>query len=109
VQASEEDYPFMYRQPALDLRSSKRDGLRMSREEYGESYLLRQYELADDEMLQELNAAFDQDVTKKWLPDQEQESKLTRSSRERSQRRREEVWVDVGYKSEGIIPASGVV
>src|SRR5438876_6504531 len=67
--------------------------------------LLRQYELADDEMLQELNAAFDQDVTKKWLPDQEQEFEVNKIITGKVLNVvGEEVWVDVGYKSEGIIP-----
>ncbi len=67
--------------------------------------LLRQYELADDEMLQELNAAFDQDVTKKWLPDQEQEFEVNKIITGKVLNVvGDEVWVDVGYKSEGIIP-----
>src|SRR5207247_1676767 len=67
--------------------------------------LLRQYELADDEMLQELNAAFDQDVTKKWLPDQEQEFEVNKIITGKVLNVvGEEVWVDVGYKSEGSIP-----
>ncbi len=40
--------------------------------------LLRQYELADEEMLLELNAAFDQDVKKEWLPLQEQEFEVNK-------------------------------
>jgi small subunit ribosomal protein S1 len=67
--------------------------------------LLRQYELADEDMLQELNAAFDQDVTKKWLPDQEQEFEVNKIIKGKVLNVvGEEVWVDVGYKSEGIIP-----
>src|SRR6266849_7731555 len=67
--------------------------------------LLRQYELADDEMLQELNAAFDQDVSKKWLPDQEQEFEVNKIITGKVLNVvGEEVWVDGGYKSEGIIP-----
>src|SRR6266849_1269170 len=66
--------------------------------------LLRQYELADDEMLQELNAAFDQDVSKKWLPDQEQEFEVNKIITGKVLNVvGDEVWVDVGYKSEGII------
>jgi small subunit ribosomal protein S1 len=67
--------------------------------------LLRQYELADEVMLQELNAAFDQDINKKWLPDQEQEFEVNKIiSGKVLNVVGEEVWVDVGYKSEGIIP-----
>jgi small subunit ribosomal protein S1 len=67
--------------------------------------LLRQYELADEEMLQELNAAFDQDVNKEWLPLQEQEFEVNKIiSGKVLNVVGEEVWVDVGYKSEGIIP-----
>src|SRR6266851_8748816 len=67
--------------------------------------LLRQYELADEDMLQELNAAFDQDVNKKWLPDQEQEFEVNKIIKGKVLNVvGEEVWVDVGYKSEGIIP-----
>jgi small subunit ribosomal protein S1 len=67
--------------------------------------LLRQYELADEEMLQELNAAFDQDVNKEWLPLQEQEFEVNKIITGKVLNVvGEEVWVDVGYKSEGIIP-----
>src|SRR5207302_2043908 len=67
--------------------------------------LLRQYDLEDAVMLQELNAAFDQDVTKKWLPDQEQEFEVNKIVTGRVLNVvGEEVWVDVGYKSEGVIP-----
>src|SRR5438132_4308723 len=67
--------------------------------------LLRQYELADEQMLQELNAAFDQDVSKEWLPLQEQEFEVNKIITGKVLNVvGEEVWVDVGYKSEGIIP-----
>src|SRR5713101_5321689 len=67
--------------------------------------LLRQYELADEQMLQELNAAFDQDVSKEWLPLQEQEFEVNKIITGGVLNVvGEEVWVDVGYKSEGIIP-----
>src|SRR5437773_5413597 len=62
--------------------------------------LLRQYELADDEMLQELNAAFDQDVTKKWLPDQEQEFEVNKIITGKVLNVvGEEVWVDVDIEN----------
>src|SRR5437870_1590736 len=66
--------------------------------------LLRQYELADEQMLQELNAAFDQDVSKEWLPLQEQEFEVNKIVNGRVLNVvGDEVWVDVGYKSEGVI------
>jgi small subunit ribosomal protein S1 len=67
--------------------------------------LLRQYELADEQMREELNAAFDQDISKEWLPLQEQEFEVNKIIAGKVLNVvGEEVWVDVGYKSEGIIP-----
>ena len=71
--------------------------------------LLRQFDLAEDEMRQELEAAFrredqQQDV-QDWLPAQEQEFEVNKIINGRVLNVvGEEVWVDVGYKSEGIIP-----
>ncbi len=66
--------------------------------------LLRQFDLAEDEMRQELEAAFSQDV-QDWLPAQEQEFEVNKIITGRVLNVvGEEVWVDVGYKSEGIIP-----
>jgi small subunit ribosomal protein S1 len=67
--------------------------------------LLREYELSDEEMEQELKAAFNQDLSKAWLPDQEQEFEVNKIITGRVINVvGEEVWVDVGYKSEGVIP-----
>jgi small subunit ribosomal protein S1 len=71
--------------------------------------LLRQFDLAEDEMRQELEAAFrtedrQQDVHD-WLPAQEQEFEVNKIIAGRVLSVvGDEVWVDVGYKSEGIIP-----
>jgi small subunit ribosomal protein S1 len=67
--------------------------------------LLRQYELSDAEMQQELNAAFNQDVKKDWLPEEEQEFEVNKIITGKVLNVvGDEVWIDVGYKSEGVIP-----
>jgi small subunit ribosomal protein S1 len=64
--------------------------------------LLRQYELPEDELQQELDAAFDNGAD--WLPQQEQDFRDNRIVTGRVRKvTGEEVWVDVGYKSEGVI------
>jgi small subunit ribosomal protein S1 len=70
--------------------------------------LLRQYELPEDELKHELAAAFNQDIVEEgydWLPPQEQEFEVNKIVKGRVlQVVGDDVWVDVGYKSEGIIP-----
>jgi small subunit ribosomal protein S1 len=62
--------------------------------------LLRQFDLPDTDQL-ELDAVFEG----QWLPPQEQEFEVNKIVRGRIlQVVGDEVWVDVGYKSEGIIP-----
>jgi small subunit ribosomal protein S1 len=65
--------------------------------------LLSQYDLPEDEMQQAMNEAFDQDAVN-WLPDAEQafEDNKVVTGRVRKVTG-DEVWVDVGYKSEGAI------
>ena len=66
-------------------------------------YLLRQYDLPPDELQRELDAAFDQgDVD--WLPPQKQEFRDYKLVAGRVRKvTADAVWVDVGYKSEGVI------
>ncbi|MCI0641589.1 MAG: 30S ribosomal protein S1 [Gemmataceae bacterium] len=60
--------------------------------------LLRQFDLTDEE----LNEAF---VESHWLPDQEEEYEVNKIvSGKVLHILGEEVWIDIGYKSEGIIP-----
>src|SRR5207237_7602587 len=60
--------------------------------------LLRQYELSDDEV----NAAF---AEPNWLPEQEQEYEVNKVVNGTILHiLGDEVWIDVGYKSEGVIP-----
>jgi small subunit ribosomal protein S1 len=71
--------------------------------------LLRQYDLSEDELQRELEAAFDQPETGKtvddWLPPAEQEFETNKIVRGRViDIVGDDVLVDVGYKSEGIIP-----
>jgi small subunit ribosomal protein S1 len=71
--------------------------------------LLRQFDLAEDEMRQELEAAFTREDRQQdlqdWLPAQEQEFEVNKIITGRVLNVvGDEVWVDVGYKSEGIIP-----
>src|SRR6516162_7429468 len=65
--------------------------------------LLRQYELPDDELQEQLGAAFNREGAD-WLPPEEQQFRdncvVTGRVRKVTG---EEVWVDVGYKSEGAI------
>jgi small subunit ribosomal protein S1 len=69
--------------------------------------LLRQYELSDEEMAQELRAAFNQEATSNWLDleVQQQEFEVNKIITGKVINVvGDEVWVDVGYKSEGVIP-----
>ncbi len=60
--------------------------------------LLRQFELSDDEV----NEAFE---APDWLPEQEQEYDVNRLLTGKVLHvTGDEVWIDVGYKSEGVIP-----
>src|SRR5262245_102300 len=60
--------------------------------------LLRQFDLSEEE----LNEAFTQES---WLPDQEQEYEVNKIVEGRVLNIvGDEVWIDVGYKSEGVIP-----
>src|SRR5947209_19933784 len=65
--------------------------------------LLRQFDLAQDDLQQELDAAFS-DGVHDWLPPQEQDFQDNKIITGRVRKvTGEEVWVDVGYKSEGAI------
>ena len=71
--------------------------------------LLRQFDLPEDELQQELDAAFNQD-RHDWLPPEEQEFEVNKIVTGRVLNViGDEVWVDVGYKSEGVIPLRRVV
>ena len=71
--------------------------------------LLRQYDLPDDELQQELDAAFDQSAAD-WLPPEEQEFRDNKIVTGRVRKvTGDDVWVDVGYKSEGVIQLQRVV
>ncbi|MBI3409613.1 MAG: 30S ribosomal protein S1 [Planctomycetes bacterium] len=60
--------------------------------------LLRQFDLTEEE----LNEAFTQEA---WLPDQEQEYEVNKIVTGKVLNIvADEVWIDVGYKSEGVIP-----
>ena len=66
--------------------------------------LLRQFDLPEDQLQQELDAAFQQE-SNDWLPPEEQEFEVNKIVKGRVlQVVGDEVWVDVGYKSEGVIP-----
>jgi small subunit ribosomal protein S1 len=66
--------------------------------------LLRQFELPDEQLQQELNAAFNQE-SEDWLPAEEQNFEVNKIVNGRVLNvTGDEVWVDVGYKSEGVIP-----
>ncbi|HEV3204087.1 MAG TPA: 30S ribosomal protein S1 [Gemmataceae bacterium] len=66
--------------------------------------LLRQFDLSEVEMDKELAAAFNQE-TQDWLPPEEQEFEVNKIVSGRVlQVEGDEVWIDVGYKSEGVIP-----
>src|SRR5271166_3095600 len=65
--------------------------------------LLRQFDLSENELEQELDAAFDKGP-EDWLPMEEQTFEDNRVVTGRVLKvTGEEVWVDVGYKSEGAI------
>jgi small subunit ribosomal protein S1 len=65
--------------------------------------LLRQYDSPEGEMQQELDALFDLGGTD-WLPPEEQEFRDNRVVTGRVRKvTADEVWVDVGYKSDGAI------
>jgi small subunit ribosomal protein S1 len=72
--------------------------------------LLRQFDLPEVELQQELAAAFNQDAFQEtdngsWLPPAEQEFEVNKIVNGRVLNVvGDEVWVDVGYKSEGVIP-----
>jgi small subunit ribosomal protein S1 len=72
--------------------------------------LLRQYDLPETELQQELAAAFNQDVYQNegggdWLPQDDQVFEVNKIVNGRVLNVvGDEVWVDVGYKSEGVIP-----
>jgi len=78
--------------------------------------LLRQFDLVGDELQKELDDAFDQETTD-WLPAEEQEFRDNRVVTGKVRKvTSDDVWVDVGYKSEGAIElrewfddASGVI
>src|SRR5437763_2536897 len=66
--------------------------------------LLRQFDLADDLLRQELDAAFG-DAAGEWLPADGQDFKDFKVVTGRVRKvNGEQVVVDVGYKSEGIVP-----
>jgi small subunit ribosomal protein S1 len=68
--------------------------------------LLRQFDLPDDQLQQEIaNAGFDYDAEEGWLPAEEQQFEVNKIVKGRVlQVVGDDVWVDVGYKSEGVIP-----
>jgi small subunit ribosomal protein S1 len=70
--------------------------------------LLRQYDLSEDELQTELAAAFnvpDFDAGHEWLPAEEKEFDVNKIVEGRVLNIvGDEVWIDVGYKSEGVIP-----
>jgi small subunit ribosomal protein S1 len=66
--------------------------------------LVRQYELADEDLQRELNDAFNQE-TSDWLPAEEQQFEVNKIVTGRVLNvTGDAVWIDVGYKSEGVIP-----
>ncbi len=65
--------------------------------------LLRQYDLADNELHQELATIFDESG-EDWLPPEPQDFQANRLVTGRVRKvTGDEVWVDVGYKSEGAV------
>src|SRR5438067_7884923 len=72
--------------------------------------LLRQYDLPENELEQELAAAFNQNVYEggeaaDWLPQDDQVFEVNKIVNGRVLNVvGDEVWIDVGYKSEGVIP-----
>jgi len=68
--------------------------------------LLRQYELSADELQQQLDQAFNQS-SDNWLPAEEQNFEVNKVVTGRVLHvTGDEVWIDVGYKSEGVIPVN---
>jgi small subunit ribosomal protein S1 len=66
--------------------------------------LLRQFELSDTELQEQMAAAFNQE-SDDWLPPEEQEFEVNKIVSGRVLNVvGDEVWIDVGYKSEGVIP-----
>ena len=66
--------------------------------------LLRQFDLPDEDLQQEFGNVFG-DKEEAWLPFQEQEIDVNKIvSGKILNIVGEEVWIDVGYKSEGVIP-----
>ena len=66
--------------------------------------LLRQFDLNEEDFAKELNDTFSEDPDK-WLPNQETEFDANKIVTGRVLNIvGDEVWVDVGYKSEGVIP-----
>jgi small subunit ribosomal protein S1 len=66
--------------------------------------LLRQYEPPADELQEQLDLAFNQS-SNDWLPEEEQQFEVNRIVTGRVLNvTGDEVWIDVGYKSEGVIP-----
>src|SRR5688572_25848099 len=70
--------------------------------------LLRQYDLSEDELQTELASAFnipEYDENHFWLPAEEKEFDVNKIVEGRVLNIvGDEVWIDVGYKSEGVIP-----
>src|ERR1051325_7605826 len=65
--------------------------------------LMRQVDLADDLMESEINAAFPE--MENWLPQDTQVFEVNKIIKGRVLNVvGDEVWVDVGYKSEGVLP-----
>jgi small subunit ribosomal protein S1 len=65
--------------------------------------LFRQFDLPEEELRQELGAAFDQEGAD-WLPPEEQQFRDNRVVTGRVRKvTPDEVWLDVGYKSEGAV------
>lgn len=66
--------------------------------------LLREFEPSEGELHQQLQEAFNQNE-ERWLPDEEQDFEVNKIiSGKVLNVVGDEVWVDVGYKSEGVIP-----
>src|SRR5438270_14076658 len=65
--------------------------------------LLREYDLSEDELQQQMADAFNENQGE-WLPPEQQEFRDNRVVTGRVRKvTGDEVWVDVGYKSEGAI------
>ncbi len=66
--------------------------------------LLREYDLPQGQLEQELDAVFDNN-TEQWLPVEERDIEVNKIISGRVLNVvGDEVWIDVGYKSEGVIP-----